>query len=177
MGAGITPLSDDDAEAIARVVNEAAKTYAGTIPDDCYSEPYLSVADLRAELETAEFYGSVVESTDSPGSPPSADSPESADALAGIVGFEDREDASFVHRLYVRPDFRNEGIGSRLLDFALGQLSTPVLVGTWRDAHWAIRFYQKHGFDDLGNDRELLRTHWDHSERRIEESVVLRYEE
>lgn len=159
MGDGITPLSDDDAEAVARVVNEAATAYEGTIPDDCYSEPYLSVADLRAEMETAEFYGY-----------------NSSGALAGVVGFEDCDPASFVHRLYVRPEFRGEGIGSRLLDAALGRLSAPVLVGTWRDADWAVRFYEKNGFTDLGNDRELLRTHWDHSERRNEESVVLRYD-
>ena len=28
-----------------------------------------------------------------------------------------------------------------------GQTARPLLVGTWADAVWTIRFYQKHGFE------------------------------
>lgn len=177
---GITPLSEADAEAIANVVNEAAKAYDDTIPEDCYSQPYLSLEELADELETTEFYGYAVDSADSAsmGVPDvTTDLADSAGALVGVVGFEEREDCSLVRRLYVLPDFRGEGIGSKLLDFALGQIATdPVLVGTWRDAEWAVGFYEKNGFTNLGTDRELLRAYWDHSERRNAESVVLRYE-
>lgn len=51
----------------------------------------------------------------------------------------------------------------------------PVLIGTWRDAKWAINFYIKHGFR-LVSDKEkdlLLRKYWDIPERQIETSVVL----
>jgi ribosomal protein S18 acetylase RimI-like enzyme len=200
MDDGILRLSAADAEAIASVVNEAATTYDGTIPEDCYSEPYLSVDDLCAELETTEFYGYEMDgdSTDRSGgstdhSETSTDHPEASTGhpeastghpgnatttLAGVVGFQERDDASLIRRLYVRPEFHGERIGSRLLQFALGRVSTdPILVGTWRDAERAVAFYETNGFTNLGTDRELLRTYWDHSERRNGESVVLRYDQ
>jgi ribosomal protein S18 acetylase RimI-like enzyme len=55
---------------------------------------------------------------------------------------------------------------------------TPeVLVGTWEDATWAIRFYEKHGFKLVSpkeKDR-LLRAYWNIPERQIETSVVLKF--
>jgi hypothetical protein len=50
-----------------------------------------------------------------------------------------------------------------------------MLVGTWAAAEWAIRFYERHGFEYVGAERtaELLREYWDIPERQIETSVVL----
>ena len=50
-----------------------------------------------------------------------------------------------------------------------------MLVGTWAAAEWAIRFYRRHGFEQVTPERksELLRTYWDIPERQIETSVVL----
>lgn len=51
----------------------------------------------------------------------------------------------------------------------------PVLIGTWADAVWAIRFYERHGFqmvDPEAKDR-LLKKYWSIPERQIETSVVL----
>lgn len=178
MDDGMRRLSEADAEAVARVVNESATAYDGTIPEDCYSEPYLSVGDLREEMRTTEFYGyEVGEGSTGRSEDASGRSGDATSSLAGVVGFRERDDASLIRRLYVHPEFRREGIGSRLLDFALGRVATdPILVGTWRDAEWAVAFYEKHGFTHLGTDRDLLRTYWDHPERRNEESVVLRYD-
>jgi hypothetical protein len=50
-----------------------------------------------------------------------------------------------------------------------------MLVGTWADATWAIRFYERHGFTlttPAEKDR-LLREYWRIPERQIETSVVL----
>ena len=50
-----------------------------------------------------------------------------------------------------------------------------VLVGTWADAQWAIRFYQRHGFQlvpEADKDR-LLRTYWEVPQRQRQVSVVL----
>jgi hypothetical protein len=46
-------------------------------------------------------------------------------------------------------------------------------VGTWAEAHWAIAFYEKHGFGLLPNKEEVLKTYWEISQNQIENSVVL----
>jgi hypothetical protein len=51
----------------------------------------------------------------------------------------------------------------------------PVLIGTWADAVWAIRFYEKHGFQMVSTTEKvrLLKKYWSIPERQIETSVVL----
>ena len=51
----------------------------------------------------------------------------------------------------------------------------PVLIGTWADAVWAIRFYERHGFQMVSTTEKdrLLKQYWSIPERQIETSVVL----
>jgi hypothetical protein len=51
----------------------------------------------------------------------------------------------------------------------------PVLIGTWAQAVWAIRFYERHGFQMVGSEEKnrLLKKYWSVPERQIETSVVL----
>ena len=53
--------------------------------------------------------------------------------------------------------------------------SEPILIGTWADALWAIRFYEQHGFErvDFVEKERLLRKYWCIPERQVETSVVL----
>lgn len=55
------------------------------------------------------------------------------------------------------------------------QASAPVLIGTWADAVWAIRFYQRYGFQLVSpqEKQRLLKKYWAIPERQIETSVVL----
>jgi hypothetical protein len=50
-----------------------------------------------------------------------------------------------------------------------------MLVGTWKAATWAVRFYQHRGFRLVGEaDKDaLLKRYWTVPDRQIEESVVL----
>ncbi|MFZ1920889.1 MAG: hypothetical protein WAU57_04575 [Xanthobacteraceae bacterium] len=50
-----------------------------------------------------------------------------------------------------------------------------MLVGTWADAAWAVRFYSRHGFVQVSSAAKetLLRTYWTVSDRQIATSVVL----
>lgn len=50
-----------------------------------------------------------------------------------------------------------------------------VLIGTWKDASWAIRFYEKHGFKLVPKHikDELLKKYWSIPGRQVELSVVL----
>ncbi|MGB5708488.1 MAG: GNAT family N-acetyltransferase, partial [Arenicellales bacterium] len=67
------------------------------------------------------------------------------------------------------------GIGSRLLQFIERETDKPILVGTWADATWAIRFYQSNGYKLVPEKEknQLLRDYWHISDRQIETSVVL----
>jgi TfoX/Sxy family transcriptional regulator of competence genes len=51
----------------------------------------------------------------------------------------------------------------------------PVLIGTWADADWAIRFYEKHGFELVTYEEKerLLKKYWRIPDRQVETSVVL----
>ena len=50
-----------------------------------------------------------------------------------------------------------------------------MLIGTWADAAWAIRFYERHDFHvvDVETKDRLLGKYWRIPERQIETSVVL----
>jgi len=50
-----------------------------------------------------------------------------------------------------------------------------MLVGTWAAAAWAVRFYRRHGFELVPEQRKasLLETYWAVPARQIEASVVL----
>jgi hypothetical protein len=53
--------------------------------------------------------------------------------------------------------------------------SGPILIGTWAEASWAIRFYEKYGFRvvTVEEKNRLLRKYWSIPDRQIETSVVL----
>ncbi|HVE61808.1 MAG TPA: GNAT family N-acetyltransferase [Chitinophagaceae bacterium] len=86
-----------------------------------------------------------------------------------------RQDVTLIRPAYVRTSERKKGIGSKLLEYLLKVATTPVLIGTWADAKWAIDFYQKHGFHLLPEEEKnnLQRKYWTIPDRQIETSVVL----
>jgi hypothetical protein len=75
----------------------------------------------------------------------------------------------------VRTKQRKKGIGSFLLQELTKGSKKPILIGTWKAADWAIRFYEKHGFrlvEEEEKDR-LLKKYWSIPDRQVETSVVL----
>ncbi|MEK7335688.1 MAG: GNAT family N-acetyltransferase [Candidatus Binatota bacterium] len=76
---------------------------------------------------------------------------------------------------YVRTAKRNLGIGGKLLSRLRQKATGPVLIGTWSDAVWAIRFYERHGFRTVSSEKkdQLLKKYWSVPKRQIETSVVL----
>ena len=94
--------------------------------------------------------------------------------LVGIMGFEPIKDVTLIRHAYVLPQWQKQGIGTKLLNYLEGLVTTSrLLVGTWADAHWAVDFYKRRGFSLLPNKDELLKTYWDIHQRQIETSVVL----
>ena len=91
------------------------------------------------------------------------------------MGIQFKEDVTLIRHSYVRTINRKKGIGSKLLEHLCKISTTPVLIGTWVDATWAIDFYQNHGFRLLPKEEKnnLLRKYWTIPVRQIETSVVL----
>jgi len=100
---------------------------------------------------------------------------EEGGELIGVMGIQHVQDVTLIRHAYVRTAKRNRGIGGELLSTLRGQTTRPILVGTWADAVWAIRFYEKHGFRLVPPEEKdrLLRRYWSVPERQIESSVVL----
>lgn len=146
-----------EAKEIYFIINEAAKAYQEVIPVDRYHQPYMPMAELKREMKQITFFGEEINGE-----------------LVGVMGFQPVKDVTLIRHAYVLPWWQRQGIGSRLLDYLKQLVATPrLLVGTWAAAHWAIAFYQKHGFHRLTNKDELLSTYWNIPSRQIETSVVL----
>jgi N-acetylglutamate synthase-like GNAT family acetyltransferase len=155
----IRRCDNHDFEQIWAIINDAALVYKGIIPADCWMEPYMSRQELRHELdEGVTFWGY-----------------EEAGTLVGVMGLQQVRDVTLIRHAYVLPSHQKQGIGARLLvrlrEFAKGS----VLIGTWADAVWAIRFYERHGFQlvDSAEKDCLLKQYWTVSGRQRETSVVL----
>jgi GNAT superfamily N-acetyltransferase len=148
-----------DFEEIWSIVNDAARAYKGVIPADCYTEPYMPRDELRAEIEGGvSFWGY-----------------EEDGVLTGVMGIQPVDDVTLIRHAYVRTASRNRGIGGLLLTHLRELARGPVLIGTWVDAVWAIRFYEKHGFRIVSPEEKdkLLRRYWKVPDRQVEMSVVL----
>jgi len=157
----ICRLSPIDSDNILNVVNDAAEAYKGVIPQDRWSEPYMSIEELRREIEDGvEFYGWMENNV-----------------LVGVMGIQPFGDVALIRHAYVLTNRQRKGIGEKLLNhlLSLAQTST-VLVGTWEAAQWAVRFYEKHGFRQVPTQEKnrLLRKYWRIPDRQVETSVVLK---
>ena len=148
-----------DFEAILTIVNEAARAYDGVIPADRYHEPYMAAAELRGEIDAQVVFWAW----------------EEDGAVLGVMGIQDVKDVTLIRHAYVRTVQQGRGIGADLLASLRAQTARPLLIGTWADAAWAIRFYQKHGFEQVPAEEKatLLHRYWSIPERQIESSVVL----
>ena len=149
----------EDFEEIYEIINDAAQAYRGVIPSDCWKEPYMSREELRREMESGiEFWGY-----------------EEEGRLMGVMGIQHVQDVTLIRHSYVRTAKRRQGIGGKLLSHLRKQTIRPILIGTWADARWAIRFYEKHGFKLVPPEEKdrLLRRYWSIPERQIGASVVL----
>jgi N-acetylglutamate synthase-like GNAT family acetyltransferase len=148
-----------DIEILYSIINEAAQKYKGVIPDDCWKIPYMPEDELKHEIdEGVVFWGFEVEGE-----------------LIGVMGIQHIQDVTLIRHAYVRPAQQHQGIGKQLLAELCRQTDRPMLIGTWADAAWAIRFYEKHGFKrvSLREKDRLLKKYWSISARQTETSIVL----
>jgi GNAT superfamily N-acetyltransferase len=156
----IHKLTSAQFQEILNVVNEAATAYKGKIPADRWKEPYMPAPELQEEIQSGvQFYGYTEN-----------------DALIAVMGIQPVGDVTLIRHAYTLTSHQRKGAGEKLLNYLLSLARTDrILVGTWETAPWAIKFYEKHGFNLLsrGETNRLLKTYWNIPERQVETSVVL----
>ena len=155
----IRPCRRDEENAMLGIINAAAEAYRGVIPSDCWHEPYMSPQQLESEIAAGvAFHGY-----------------ESDGGLIGVMGIQRVRDVDLIRHAYVIPGNQQRGVGSGLLEHLRRMTSRRILVGTWAAAEWAIRFYERHGFETVPSAEKtaLLHEYWTISPRQIETSVVL----
>ena len=156
----ITEYTKKTLSTILHVINDAALRYKGIIPDDCWHEPYM----LEQELIN-EFYSGV-----------RMFGYDKNNLLVGVMGIHELEDGTLIRHAYTLPDYQGIGIGESLLRYLYSiNKSSSLLVGTWQDATWAIRFYVKNGFvlHKRKQTDQLLNQYWQVPLKQMENSVVL----
>ncbi|HNW51738.1 MAG TPA: GNAT family N-acetyltransferase [Prolixibacteraceae bacterium] len=150
---------ETDFDIILEIINDAAIAYKGIIPPDRWKEPYMPAEELRTQIaEGVEFWKYIDDNE-----------------ILGVMGIQDKSDVTLIRHAYVRTKSRQQGIGGKLLQHLIVMAKTPILIGTWADAFWAVDFYKKHGFRQVTVDekKRLLRIYWSIPERQVETSVVL----
>jgi GNAT superfamily N-acetyltransferase len=155
----IRKCNKTDFEEIYSVINDSAMAYKGVIPVDRWKDPYMPREELRHEIDDGiVFYGY-----------------EEDGKLVGVMGIQDVRDVTLIRHSYVRTSKRGQGIGGKLLSRLRHLTHRPVLIGTWADALWAVRFYERHGFRLVTREEKdrLLKRYWSIPGRQIETSVVL----
>jgi GNAT superfamily N-acetyltransferase len=156
----VCKLTNFDFRDILTVVNDAAKVYKGKIPDDRWKIPYMPELELKEEIQMGvQFYGL-----------------KENNSLIAVMGIQRVNDVTLIRHAYVLTSHQRIGLGEKLLKHLLSLVHTSkVYVGTWEAAGWAVKFYEKHGFQLVSEEEKnkLLKKYWSIPERQIETSVVL----
>ena len=156
----ISEYKKTDASKILYIINDASLKYKGIIPNDCWNEPYMSKQELINEFsDGVRMYGYHHNST-----------------LIGVIGVQEVKDVILIRHAYTLSSYQNKGAGSALIEYLLKKnKDSRLLVGTWKDATWAIQFYQKFGFIIHTKEETtlLLKKYWKIPIKQIENSVVL----
>ncbi len=155
----IRACEDRDLEAALSIINDGAEAYRGVIPADRLRTPYMSRDELLHEIGAGVVFWGYSDD----------------DKLLGVMGIQDVQDVTLIRHAYVRTGSQGRGIGAELLAHLRTLTPRPVLVGTWADAEWAIRFYRRHGFETVSREEKnrLLKRYWTIPDRQVETSVVL----
>ena len=156
----ISEYKKTDTSKIIYIINDASLRYKGLIPNDCWHEPYMSKQELIDEFnDGVRMYGY-----------------HNNNGLIGVIGIQEVKDVILIRHAYTLTSYQNKGTGSALLEYLLKKNhNSRLLVGTWKSATWAIRFYEKFGFIPHGKEQStlLLKKYWKISSKQIKNSVVL----
>ena len=95
----IRRCDDRDFELIWAIINDGACAYKGIIPEDCWTEPYMSKNELRHEIDDGvAFWGY-----------------EESGKLVAVMGLQQVRDVNLIRHAYVASISQKRGIGACLL--------------------------------------------------------------
>jgi N-acetylglutamate synthase-like GNAT family acetyltransferase len=142
------------------VINDAAAAYRGVIPADRWHEPYMPREELLSEMRAGVKFFCI----------------RRDGRVVGVMGLQHGADVALIRHAYTVSSQQHGGVGTLLLEHLKRQADRPLLVGTWKAATWAVRFYERRGFRLVSDEEKerLLRRYWNIPERQVAESVVLR---
>ena len=156
----IREYKKNEVHKILEVINDASLKYKGVIPDNCWHEPYIPEQELIGEIsDRVHMFGY-----------------NHNNKLISVIGVQEVKDVILIRHAYTLTSYQGKGIGSTLLDYLLKKnQNSRLLVGTWRKAEWAIRFYKKFNFIIQSKNQSaiLLKKYWKIPLKQINNSVVL----
>lgn len=155
----IRKSKESEIDIIYEIINDAAMAYANVIPADRWKYPYMDISELKEQIEDGVIFYCY----------------EQNHEVLGVMGIQDKGDVKLIRHAYVKTKERKTGIGTKLLKHLTENQADPILIGTWKDAVWAIDFYLKNGFRLVGEKEKntLQKKYWKIPERQVETSVVL----
>ena len=156
----ITECTKKNISNILYVINDASLKYKGIIPNDCWHEPYMTKQKLISEFANGvRMFGY-----------------DKDNMLVGVMGIQEVENVTLIRHAYTLSYYQGIGVGNSLLRhlFKINRNSS-LLVGTWQDATWAIRFYINNDFvlHTRKQTNRLLERYWQVPLKQMKNSVVL----
>src|SRR3954447_6164930 len=95
----IRNATENDLTAIYNVINDAAIAYKGIIPADRWHEPYMTMDELKAQIEEGVSFSCYIDDN----------------KIVGVMGIQEKLEVNLIRHAYVITSERKKGIGTILI--------------------------------------------------------------
>lgn len=131
-----------DLKRISFLEQEAGRRYSEIIAD--FKEPFMPYSEfVQAYNEGVKYFGAVVDNE-----------------ITGFIGYRNKVATALVRGLFVLPEYQRKGIGETLLrsleESARKDSVKELMLLAHKQAHWAVSFYEKHGFYEISQNMNIL---------------------
>lgn len=132
-----------DLKKISFIEQEAGRRYSEII--DNFEEPFMPYSEfVKAYNEGVKYFGAVSDD----------------DEIIGFIGYRNKGTTALVRGLFVLPEYQRKGIGETLFrhleELARKDSVKELMLLAHKQAHWAVSFYEKHGFHEVSKNMNIL---------------------